>query len=418
MGRPVDNDQLEAPSQRLDVAIIADDVTGALDTAAPFASIGVKTRVLLDLEVLPSNIDCETQVLSLNTQSRHLSRVASAETVRLAVAAAIGRRPRILFKKIDSTLRGNIAVEILACMRASGRQHALIAPAVPSQGRSMERGEVFIHGIPLRQTEIAADALSPPPSVPLTEVLTEAPGVVTVHLWPRGGIFLLSDGPGLHAYVPDCKTDADLDLIADFAVRNREKVLLVGASGLGGALARSLGSAGKRVPRVGQPSGKTHTSILFVIGSRTELSACQMTKLREAGVKELRVPASSTQTQLEEVLQREDLTKQVSGILVRPFPTEPRQAAAPHVAQLLGQAALSLIRRLHIDAVVVVGGDTASTVFRALAVREVTLSGELLPGVPTGTMLVSSRPTIFVTKAGGFGNSNSLVRILRLLQNG
>ena len=123
------------PPHSLDVAIVADDLTGALDTGAPFASLGFSTSVFFDQEQGHLSIPSETQVLSINSDSRHLSPGAAEEQVRIAIAAALGQRPRILFKKIDSTLRGNVAVEILASMHASCRRHALIAPAVPSQLR-------------------------------------------------------------------------------------------------------------------------------------------------------------------------------------------------------------------------------------------------------------------------------------------
>ena len=121
----------------LDVAIVADDLTGALDAAAPFAGRGLETRVLLDLDRVASAIGTTTQVLSLTSESRHLSPHAADERVWNATRAALAGTPRILLKKIDSTLRGNIAVEIMAGLRASGLRHALIAPAVPRHGRTM-----------------------------------------------------------------------------------------------------------------------------------------------------------------------------------------------------------------------------------------------------------------------------------------
>ena len=145
--------------RKLDVAIVADDLTGALDAAAPFAVLGLKTRVLLDFDRVASAAGTNTQVLSLTTESRHLSPHAADERVWNATRAALAHAPRVLLKKIDSTLRGNVADEILAGLRASGLRHALIAPAVPRHGRSMRAGEVFIDGVPLRQTQIGSDAL-------------------------------------------------------------------------------------------------------------------------------------------------------------------------------------------------------------------------------------------------------------------
>ena len=226
--------------RRLDVAIVADDLTGALDAAAPFAGRGLETRVLLDLDRAASATETNTQVLSLTSESRHLSPRAADERVWNATRAALAGTPRILLKKIDSTLRGNIATEIMAGLRASGLRHALIAPAVPRHGRTMRAGEVFIDGVPLRQTEIGSDALSPPPSAPLPQILRAASKDLIVHVWPRGAAFALSVEAGIHAYVADCETEADLDAIAQFALSHCDEVLPVGASGLATAIASRL----------------------------------------------------------------------------------------------------------------------------------------------------------------------------------
>ena len=69
--------------------------------------------------------------------------------MRLALpnAAFIGFKGTPLFKKIDSTLRGAVGEEIRAA--AAGRGTIIIAPAVPTQGRTVSGGQVFVHGVPL-----------------------------------------------------------------------------------------------------------------------------------------------------------------------------------------------------------------------------------------------------------------------------
>src|SRR5579884_4019048 len=135
------------------LAIIADDLTGAADAAAPFASAGRATYVAVDHDDLP---DCD--VLSLSTASRHFSAeqaydAAYAATVRVA-------QSRWLFKKIDSTLRGQLSAELSAVMAASRRARALIAPAFPAQSRTTVGGRQFVRGQALEETPFAHDVLS------------------------------------------------------------------------------------------------------------------------------------------------------------------------------------------------------------------------------------------------------------------
>ena len=405
----------------LDVAIVADDLTGALDAAAPFAVVGLKTHVMLDIDRVASAVGCDSQVLSLTSGSRHLSQYAADERVWNATRAVLAHAPRILLKKIDSTLRGNVAVEILAGLRASGLRHALIAPAVPRHGRSMRAGEVFIDGVPLRETQIVFDALSPPLSMPLPQGLRTESKDIIVHVWPRGTAFALSVEAGIHAYVADCETEADLDAIARFALRHCDEVLPVGASGLATAMARQLapklssGVSSLR-PRISQ---KAHKPVLFVIGSRTEVSAEQTAQLCAAGAEELLMPLSACGRN-GEWLQDRNVSRRALpvALIIRPEPSrQPNLIRASEVARTLGRTAASLVRRLKIDAVIMVGGDTAFETFRALGIYDASVVGEIMPGIATGEMHVGGRPVTFVTKAGGFGHKDALVEILQWLKN-
>jgi len=160
------------------VLIVADDLTGAMDSAGPFAGIGVETWVV----AAPMQCDAATiaraRVVSVNTDSRHLPAVHAATRVREIVRRLGPGAFDVVVKKIDSTLRGNVVAETLALLETSGRRGAVIAPAFPAQGRTVKSGVVHVNGVPLAETAFASDALSPPPLAPLQQVFAEArPGL-------------------------------------------------------------------------------------------------------------------------------------------------------------------------------------------------------------------------------------------------
>src|SRR2546425_4172909 len=124
-----------------DWLIIADDLTGAADCASAFAGRGFDAVVSL------GGIDCEAPVLSVDTDSRHLP--ASAAAARQVAAQTAHWRPGMrLYKKIDSTLRGQPAAELAAQLSAWGvrcRQPtplAIVAPAFPATGRGTLGGRM------------------------------------------------------------------------------------------------------------------------------------------------------------------------------------------------------------------------------------------------------------------------------------
>lgn len=401
----------------LEAAIVADDLTGALDMAAPFASRGFTTRLLLDHE---QNVrDVDTQVLTLPSASRELPAQAAAENIRIAMRAALARTPRILISKIDSTLRGDVANAILTALQVSGLSHALIATAVPSQGRSMRGGEVFVNGVSLRENPVRFDPLALP-SAPLPELLRSACAGISVHSWRRGQTSPLSTATGLHAYVADCESDDDLDRLARFALGQADSLLVVGASGLGTAIAKQL-AAKRRTPITlfaNRLAGKRDAATLFVIGSRTPVSAEQIVRLCEEGAREVAMQFPFVEQHVNSV--EMDVLRDAHPKLwvVRPAGSlEFKKESSGEIAAALAQTAARLVRRLDIDGVVMSGGDTALAAFQALGIAQATLLGELSPGIAIGTFQIDRTPVTFVTKSGSFGDPDALVTISRSLRS-
>ena len=159
---------------RLRFWVIADDLTGALDTAAPFAAHGWRTCVVpwpggSSRTGSPSwqRVAGVSDVVVIDTASRHVAPREAARRVAAAVAAArraeagAARDGRHFYKKIDSTLRGNVAAELAAFRAATAVACLPLAPAFPAQGRTTRDGAVWVDGRPLRQSAAARDALAP-----------------------------------------------------------------------------------------------------------------------------------------------------------------------------------------------------------------------------------------------------------------
>ena len=127
------------------LAIVADDLTGACDAAAPFAARGLPTTVLLE-PPMPTPAGDEVAVLAIDADSRRVGRRAAAARTTAAVRAARAAGMAVLFKKVDSTLRGHVAAELAACQRAWGTPLAVLCPAFPAVGRWVQGGRVLVDG--------------------------------------------------------------------------------------------------------------------------------------------------------------------------------------------------------------------------------------------------------------------------------
>ncbi|MHB1159801.1 MAG: four-carbon acid sugar kinase family protein, partial [Chloroflexota bacterium] len=108
------------------LGIVADDLTGAMDTGVQFAKEGLHTVVMLGEGALP-----EAEMVVISTDSRD---EPADEAYRRAKEAGLRLAGRAIYKKLDSTLRGNLGPEIEGLLDGLGLGRALVAPAFPSSG--------------------------------------------------------------------------------------------------------------------------------------------------------------------------------------------------------------------------------------------------------------------------------------------
>ena len=397
----------------LAVALVADDLTGALDAAAPYAGRGFQVKVHRSPDTLPSPEDATDgpsgprkaqsgvpsfeptgTVLAVSTSTRHL-----APAVARAAVTAAGRRlrawdPRLVFKKIDSTLRGPVPHEVAAAMEVFSRRFALVCPAFPAAGRVVRDGEVFVYGEPLRETEYVNDLRTPAP-VDSLEALFARIGAVR-RLRPGES---LPARPGDGIVVADAETDAHLVRLAALAAEHERDVLAVGSDGLAAGLASLFGTHGRPV-RIAGGAGRT---VLFALGSRSETTAEQVDRLLDAnpGLPVVEAPAGRLDAKAVAraagsaravVLRVPDSPRGDPGTVVRSFAGGVRSA----VERLGGPGRL--------DAVVATGGDTVEAILGAFDIAALDLLGEFRPGIPVsrGTAPGGADLTL-VSKAGGFG---------------
>lgn len=215
--------------------LIADDLTGACDSAAPFLSGG---RVVVTIwPALPAAGSAECLAVSTESRSDVEAPEARART-RKAVAHLAGESATLLFKKVDSRLRGEVRAELEGALEAWPGT-ILLAPALPGEGRITRDGL----------------QLTPEEEIDLRAMIS---GLERVRLL-------------------DAATDADLDRVAE-EVLACQSILPAGTAGLAAALARRLPNkarSGPAWPAVHNPLG--------LVGSKTETSAEQVERARAAG---------------------------------------------------------------------------------------------------------------------------------------
>jgi len=424
-----------------DILILADDLTGAADSGAQFARAG--RRSLLVLQESATYETDAPEVLVLSSGSRALpDGVQAAGAVADALADLAGAIPlsnfQLVYKKIDSTLRGHPAAELEAVLVALGERRALIAPAFPAQGRTTLDGGVYIHNAPLAETPFASEVSSGD----LRQVFGAAAYWIPLARVRSGGAALratLEQEPG--PWVADAIDDADLRQLAQAGLAAGVRVFC-GSAGLAGALVTCL-YTGKNPAQVSHPPRPQRRGPgLAVAGSLHPATRAQVEAALQAGAALIQPPVeyltAPQPAGMEETAARlaAALAQGQDAILATLWPValEKRRTTGKNYngyAQLNGQlppaeicarlatiAALA-VRQVRPGGLFLTGGDTARAVCRALDCTRLWLGGEVEAGMPWSTLADGPLAgLVLVTKAGGFGGPDALRAAFRFLREG
>ena len=408
---------LSDPSQTgpgLAVALVADDLTGALDAAAPFAGAGFRVKVHRSPDSLPAPdgvtdgprapgsarpgaaiSDGPGAVLAVSTSSRHLAPAAARGVVEAAARRLLAWTPRLAFKKIDSTLRGPVPDEVAAAMEGFGRRSALVCPAFPAAGRVVREGEVLVHGEPLRETEYAHDLRTPAPTESL-EALFARVGAVG-RLRPGEPLTGRPGGDGI--VVADAETKVQLARLAALVAEHEREVLAVGSDGLAAGLASLFGTR-VRPARIAGGAGRI---VLFALGSRAAATEEQAGRLLDANPGLPVVEAPAGRLDAKAVARAAGAARAV----VLRVPASPRGDPGAVVRSFAG-GVRSAVERLggpgRLAALAATGGDTVEAILDAFDIAALDVLGEFRPGIPVSRGAAPGGAGLtLVSKAGGFG---------------
>jgi len=345
----------------LQVAIIADDLTGALDTGTPFVEAGLTVAVAIDVEAVAEALARNPDVIVINTASRALSADAAAQQMQAALVALGPTKPPILFKKIDSRLKGNVAAESIALGELTGRSRIIVAPAIPDQQRFTINGAVAGRGV---ETPLPIRTLFPVPPLAID--------------------------------VYDASTDADLDDL----VRQTDwsAAIAVGARGLGSAFARCLArTTGVR------PTFPPSTETLFAFGSRDPITSAQIEHLAE--YRQLVAIADAPAGELSAV--------EVHGLPAVARCSGEQTSNPEHVVARFADGIGQVVEQTRPEVLMMGGGDTALAILKALGAKVLIPNGEIEAGIPWFEIKATDGRTICcAVKSGGFGTIDSLLKLV------
>jgi len=428
------------------IGILADDLTGALDTGAQFSKKGFTTTVFFDAIAVQKL--CNSDVLVINTYSRLCDSTEAYKRVKEASEILKHIGIQMIYKKIDSVMRGNVGAEIDAVMDVFEMKAACVVPVFPAVGRVMVDGRLLLKGTLLEKSEIALDILSPVSESHVPTLLRRQ----SRHKIGHVPLEEVCKGPeNLRAVLGNRCSNGDEILVVDAIIQNHLHtivkavnrldfpVLMVGSAGIAGELTEFFNS-------VSQSNSKStvlcDSGILTICGS---VSPTSIEQLNYAG----HFPNSYSLTiSVEDILVkngRENLLQtmadEVSGLLKQgrdvfinvgsDSSKKPGRYSSKRKSRLgtlfensiaikkfLGRLANRILSKCNVSSLILIGGDTTLEICKSLNASRGILMDEIVPGMPISYLADGPYSgTPIITKSGSFGGEDVLIQAICFLRS-
>ena len=427
------------------VGIIADDLTGANDTALQFHLRGANTQILLSDELAPLNI-AGTQTWAISTESRNVTPHEAYEKVKHTVKMfSEVLKPDYYYKKIDSTVRGNIAVETLGILEVLGWDAAVVIPAFPAESRVTVGGYHLLKGVPIERTEMARDPHFPVceshlPTLLRSQLPEEFHNLVaslelSTVMKGAGPIIrklneLIKDGKKL--IVADAVSTTDIDQIVLAIDKSEYNILPAGTA----AAARAFSNvwfSDIDVDRVAKTLPELPKFI--VSGSATQITANQIERLEQSeefdentlvidldlgtvlgGVKEElvdRIVSNLTGKNIV-VVHTSNLIRNFDGFSDESLRAELTKAElAVVITDFLAELTRQVVAKKELI-LITLGGETSYKCCFEIGATQLQLIDEVAPAI---ALCMDHNAQWIVTKSGNLGGVNTLIDILRYFDN-
>ena len=427
------------------ISIIADDLTGASDTGIQFRKYGLKTKVVVNYDTLDEFLDSD-EILAINSNTRPLNNEKAYRRVfdicNMLKNAGFSR----IYKKVDSTFRGNPGAELEAVMDALSSNLAILVPSYPDNGRYMVNGYLKVTSVPVCNDNNVENAC---PSNKTEQELCHVPTIIQKQVGRkvanidlktvRQGSFAILGAVedlrenGYQIIAIDAVTKDDFNNIALACKSLPEETVMAGAAGFAAYLPKVIGLSSNKLAKLPSKEG----IILVVAGTCNPTTRRQIEEVLQninadfAKINTEKIIKGMAAEEVQDIVQKIQINIETQKTAAKPFiiavdtlfkPINEKDSSINEkgkiIASAIGEIVVKLVDEKVVQSLVITGGDTALHVLSALKAKGIELEDEILAGIPLGRLIGGKAHDIpIVTKAGGFGTPTALLEVIKHLQN-
>lgn len=379
-------------SKNRKIVVIADDFTGA----AEIGGIGLRHGLKVAIETEPIDKN-GVDLLVIATDTRSMNNTDAANHISEITRKVLKLNPLLVYKKIDSVLRGNIAIEINAQLKAMNKKRAVIIAANPVFNRIIKNGQYFIDDIPLDKTCFAIDFQFPIQSNNVCDVLS-AENDFTIHSMKPGDTL-----PEEGLIMGDVE---NLENLRQWTGYMDDNTLMAGASGFFNAILTSMNLFKQNNAAALKPFGK---KVLFVLGSAYPKDTTLIENMEANGHFHSNMPLdiyldADYPLEIFEAWYREVLNALHTHnkvIISSIHENSGKKGISKRIKKVVAELVEKISQEITLDEILIEGGSTTSEILRKLDIKRLLPLQELDTGVIR--MQIDTMPnTCLTTKPGSY----------------
>jgi D-threonate/D-erythronate kinase len=372
------------------IAVIADDFTGA----AEIGGVGIRNgfRVVIDTKV---DREVETDILIIATDTRSQSSGQATALIKKTTQELLAFNPDFIYKKMDSILRGNVGDELLAQLRVSGKERALLIPANPVLKRTITDGIYYYEGTPLNEQSFTNGSVKKRASSHVMDLIGEEARAHTCVISTH------DDLPENGLIIGNTASSGDLD---QWVKKIDEKTIPSGGSGFFDAILRSRKDSTRenfKPVHLGQ-------KILYVCGSAFINSRSLVKASKQAGQEVIYMPEKLfCSKERDKSLIAEWTAAVIDGldrknrviIAIDKLDCHDVEGLPVKIREAIADVVENILSRTKVDELIIEGGSTSFSIIQRLAYTRFYPTHELGPG--SIRMRVEEQKDIFLTLKPG-----------------
>lgn len=416
------------------LVIIADDLTGALDTGVQFSKKNMSVIVTTDLNFNFEEISKETDVIVIDTESRHIPADEAKERVKSTLSKFDKKETKFFYKKTDSTLRGNIGSEVEGFMEGLNIDEVSFIPAFPLGKRTVKDGILYVDNIKLADTQFAMDILNPVTDSFIPDIINKQSDI-NVKLKDINEEFSSLDDKEKHIYIFDSENMEDMENIGKVLYNKNKLNYTIGNAGFAEILTHYIKSDTKKEEIILEDD-----RILFVCGSVniTSLKQCKYAEkigYRSDSLKFGNIISEDYKNSDNYITDKEYFKEKINNnkkFLLRTSDSEDvikkaieyteknsisMEDLTSNIANSTGQLVSDLIKEQNINNLIIFGGDTLMGILKNIGCHYIIPISEIFPGVVFTKAVGKNISVNVITKAGGFGEESIIEKINEFLEN-